>query len=538
MLQLTTTASHIFIYDHSIENMKNIHCCCLIVIIICKLGSQSKLCELGYVIEPDYDSQLYPEYKIYNETSYEVKETNNHTILSDDSSNNTHHSAKVSLTVTNNSNCCLNITDIEKEETITRCTKSKLNSEDTQIQLIKHNILAHRSGHRHIDLQVLNGIGKLFSILGSNVKLFVQIVEFKETTPKIEDVWKFQDGGMNKIQVTLPVNNNIRACLNFSQKFNMTDPMIIRRDPIDCQYRAAQSCNEYISEYQPYNQPLFQNNTFLSLNFPSDTIEICNCTCKFWTPNEELLYDYTFIKSKNIKHLVDEKSPKLASVLIPAIVTFAILLILSLLAFCYKHHQCRQGRYIQQETDFEYDVLFLVNASNHEILLDIEEKLINGSMGEMLRTACADRDFEVGHKHFDNLINFLTKSKNIVIFLSEEFLSSHEDVADLKEAIIYQKRSTSKLISILVGKDIGNKFVNHDPAVQNYLTSKEHIGIYEKIIHNFLFYNLLLRYPVSKFLIMYYLFFRIEQQAFLERSYYSTFKLKNEMNEKPAKKYD
>ena len=199
------------------------------MVIISKLGNQSKLCELGYVIEPDYDNQLFPEYKIYNETSYEVKETNNHTILSDDSSNNTYHSAKVSLIVTNNSKCCLIITDIEKEETITRCTKSKLNSVDTQIQLVKHNILAHRSGHRHIDLQVLNGIGKLFSILGSNVKLFVQIVEFKETTPKIEDVWKFQDGGMNKIQVTLPVNNNIRACLNFNQKFNMTDPMIIRR---------------------------------------------------------------------------------------------------------------------------------------------------------------------------------------------------------------------------------------------------------------------------------------------------------------------
>jgi len=121
-----------------------------------------------------------------------------------------------------------------------------------------------------------------------------------------------------------------------------------------------------------------------------------------------------------------------------------------------------------------------VNESNHDILLDIEEKLINGSMGEMLRTACADRDFELGHKHFDNLIYFLTKSKNIVIFLSEEFLSSHEDVADLKEAIIYQKRSPSKLISILVGKDIRNKFVNHDPAVQNYLTSKEHIELKSK----------------------------------------------------------
>ena len=134
-------------------------------------------------------------------------------------------------------------------------------------------------------------------------------------------------------------------------------------------------------------------------------------------------------------------------------------------------------------------VFFLVDESNHDILLDIEKKLINRSLGGTFHTAYADRDFEVGHKHFDNLINFLAKSKNIIIILSEDFLSSQDNLADLKEAIIYQKTSCSKLISISVEKDIRNNFVNCDPVVQNCLKSKNHLGIYEKIIYNFLSYN-------------------------------------------------
>ena len=91
---------------------------------------EANLCDLGYM---NYNKGH--SYESYKNTSYLVKETNNHTISSNKS--NVGHWAKVSLTVNDtNSNCCLKITDTENEETITRCIKSQLNPEDGQIELI------------------------------------------------------------------------------------------------------------------------------------------------------------------------------------------------------------------------------------------------------------------------------------------------------------------------------------------------------------------------------------------------------------------
>ena len=188
------------------------------------LETNLNLCELGNInYKKDYST-----YESYKSTSYLVEKTNNHTISSDNSG----YWAKVTLTVKDNSNCCPKITDTEKEETVTRCTKSQLNPEDALIQLIKHRILLYRIGVRHFDLHVMNGIGKLFSIIGSNVKLNVQLVEYDETPTKVGNVRNFQDNaGTDKIQVILPINNNMRACWIFNDKFNMTE-----RDPIICQY--------------------------------------------------------------------------------------------------------------------------------------------------------------------------------------------------------------------------------------------------------------------------------------------------------------
>ena len=157
---------------------------------------------------------------------------------------------------------------------------------------------------------------------------------------------------------------------------------------------------------------------------------------------------------------------------------------------CYIYDkQRRQGQKIQQEADFEYDVFFLVNESNHDILHELDEKLTDGSLGEMFNTACADRDFEIGQRHYHNLMTFITKSKNIIIILSDDFLRSKEDLENLKEAIIYQISSPAKLISILVGKEIKNNFLNgfnDDPVLKNYLKSKNCLGtneIFELFMH-------------------------------------------------------
>ena len=177
----------------------------------------------------------------------------------------------------------------------------------------------------------MNGIGKLFSIIGSNVKLNVQLVEYDETPTKVGNVRNFQDNaGTDKIQVILPINNNMRACWIFNDKFNMTE-----RDPIICQYKTTQSNNTH--EYPIKTTPYIRNSTFWSLNFPIDATELRNCKCTFWSPNNESLYNYTLITSTYIKSVNEEKASIQWQVIIfSTFSSVSILLVLLLLAFCFK----------------------------------------------------------------------------------------------------------------------------------------------------------------------------------------------------------
>lgn len=94
----------------------------------------------------------------------------------------------------------------------------------------------------------------------------------------------------------------------------------------------------------------------------------------------------------------------------------------------------------------------------------------------------------MGHNNYDNLFNFLTKAKNIIIILSVDFLSSKSDLRDLREAIIFQKNSCSKLklIPVLVGTNVWNNSINNEPVVQNYLKSinKNHLEFESKSFWN------------------------------------------------------
>ena len=116
--------SRIFVFQKnpSKGNMKTYfcHCCYLMIVILSKLVEKTletnlNLCELGVInYKKDYGT-----YDSYKNTSYLVEETNNHTISSD----NSIHWAKVTLTVKNNTNCCLKITDTSAHfENPIKCT--------------------------------------------------------------------------------------------------------------------------------------------------------------------------------------------------------------------------------------------------------------------------------------------------------------------------------------------------------------------------------------------------------------------------------
>ena len=143
----------------------NIHCyCCLLVILIPKLvketlGTNQNLCELCQVIPANLDAgREYEDFEIYTETSYEVKETYNDTINSD-------HWAIVKFAVKDNSYCCLNITDTEDEDSVMRLCTNNTNYLD-QWNPIDQNLQFKTSDDKYIELNIKNGIGKLFIITG------------------------------------------------------------------------------------------------------------------------------------------------------------------------------------------------------------------------------------------------------------------------------------------------------------------------------------------------------------------------------------
>ena len=419
-----------------------------------------------------HNNQTNLVYETFEETSYIVTKTRN------DHQWAVFNPGYDLVVKDSNSNCCLNITNTETKENVTGCTKSQWNPDDTTIQLKRSG------GSNHINLKVRNGIGKMLSITGSNVQLYLQIVKKSiEKEIEVEGIRNVtDDNGRDKVQVTLPINNSMTGCFDFSKRFN------IKRDPIICKYKSkrSQKCFHYPIEVKR----VIRNNTSWSLNFPSDFIELHDCNCTFWSPkNESVMLSYVIYASGidfscDIYPGDEERTP------IDKIITITAISVLIVCCCCYIYYkQPRQGRKIQQEADFEYDVFFLVNESNHDILHELDEKLTDGSLGEMFNTACADRDFEIGQRHYHNLMTFITKSKNIIVILSDDFLRSKEDLENLKEAIIYQKRSPAKLISIIVRKEIKNSFLNgfnDDPVMKNYLKSKNCLGtneIFELFMH-------------------------------------------------------
>ena len=440
------------------------------------LGTNQNLCELCQVIPANLDAgREYEDFEIYTETSYEVKETYNDTI----NIHNSDHWAIVKFAVKDNSYCCLNITDTENEDSVMRLCTNNTNYLD-QWNPIDQNLQFKTSDDKYIELNIKNGIGKLFIITGikSNVQLYLQIVEEYEELTNVRDQWNFQDSGINKILVTLPINDNMDACLNFSDTFNM-----IEKDPIICQYKKRQSQNCF--EYYPIKMTSFiRNNSSWSLNFPSDVIEICDCVCKFWSPeNESLeLYSYKFINNYAISNSTIIKYEEEIFSSYYYFLIFVLIIPLTIL-LRYIRHRKRQDHKIHQETNFVYyDAFILVNRANHDLLEVLLKRLKNGSLGKIFHTTCAERDYPVGHNNYDNLFNFLTKAKNIIIILSVDFLSSKSDLRDLREAIIFQKNSCSKLklIPVLVGTNVWNNSINNEPVVQNYLKSinKNHLGMY------------------------------------------------------------
>ena len=155
------------------------------------------------------------------------------------------------------------------------------------------NIQLKRSGKNHINLKVKNGIGKMLSIIGSNVQVYLQIVKKSiEKEIEVEDVRNVtDDNGRDKVQLTLPIKNSMKGCLDFSERFNIT------RDPIICKYKSKRSKKCF--EYPIGVKSVIRNNTSWSLNFPSDFIELYDCNCKFWSPkNESVRLSYVIYGSK------------------------------------------------------------------------------------------------------------------------------------------------------------------------------------------------------------------------------------------------
>ena len=453
-----------------------IYLLCYIVIIIISKTFGENYCELGQM---KHNNQTNLVYETFEETSYRVTKTRNgHQWAVFNPGNDL-------VVKDSKSNCCLNITNTETKENVTGCTESEWSPNNRSYIQLKRS----EGGNKHINLKVRNGIGKMLSITGSNVQVYLQIVKKSiEKEIEVEDVRNVtDDNGRDKVQLTLPIKNSMKGCLDFSERFNIT------RDPIICKYKSKRSKKCF--EYPIGVKSVIRNNTSWSLNFPSDFIELYDCNCKFWSPkNESVRLSYVIYGSSkdfscDIYPGDDEERTQIDKIITITITAISVLIVCCCCCCYIYDKQRRQGQKIQQEADFEYDVFFLVNESNHDILHELDEKLTDGSLGEMFNTACADRDFEIGQRHYHNLMTFITKSKNIIIILSDDFLRSKEDLENLKEAIIYQISSPAKLISILVGKEIKNNFLNgfnDDPVLKNYLKSKNCLGtneIFELFMH-------------------------------------------------------
>ena len=147
----------------------------------------------------------------------------------------------------------------------------------------KSDLKLYRDGNsKHFDLYVLNGVGKIITIIDkNNVKLIHPIAGFHEERPSIHR--DFEN------QLSIAVNNDMRTCLMYNQKFmNITDPSEI----ISCQVKLINDSKDVNGSglFSLYDK----NDNFWIFSMDNDIDKIYRCNCIY----QDCDFNYMFIKGK------------------------------------------------------------------------------------------------------------------------------------------------------------------------------------------------------------------------------------------------
>ena len=185
---------------------------------------------------------------------------------------NDQHWAKVTLTQYNDENCCFKVSlEIDSKASVL-CPEHN-----------RSDLKLYRDGDsKHFDLYVLNGVGKIITIIDKNdVKLIHPIAGFHEERPKIHR--DFEN------QLSVAVNDDMRTCLMYNQKFmNITDPSEI----ISCQVKLV-NVTKYVNGSGFFS--LYEkNDNFWIFSMDKNIDEIYQCNCMY----QGCDFNYMFIKGK------------------------------------------------------------------------------------------------------------------------------------------------------------------------------------------------------------------------------------------------
>ena len=202
--------------------------------------------------------------KFPNHFFFLVAESNYHLI-------NDQYWAKLTLTQYNSEDCCFKVSlEIDGKSSVL-CPEQD-----------KSDLKLYRDGNRHFHLYVLNGVGKIITIIDKNdVKLIQPIAGFHEERPSIHR--DFEN------QLSIAVNNDMRTCLMYNQKFmNITDPSEI----ISCQVKLINDSKDVNGSglFSLYDK----NDNFWIFSMDNDIDKIYQCNCIY----HDCDFNYMFIKGK------------------------------------------------------------------------------------------------------------------------------------------------------------------------------------------------------------------------------------------------
>ena len=247
-----------------------------------------ELCHLA----DEIDGGIYgPEWKKLSNDTYHLKED----AIKDPINGDGDHLAEISVTVMNNTDCCLRIV-LEDEDHGIICHNNS-NSDHLKLK---------SSGGHYFYLKIKNGIGKIVTIIGKNdAKIIIPVVEYSEPQPK---TIKEEFISNHYLLTVSDVNDNMEACFHFHEEINNNTNL---SDIINCNWR-LQSTNSCVSfDANSIDRWDQSNSTSWTLIFldPSDYYsEICECQCKFWDPKIEnrtkSLFDYKFIEDFSKNHII------------------------------------------------------------------------------------------------------------------------------------------------------------------------------------------------------------------------------------------